>query len=117
MPQYLLSVHGNINDAMPSAEEMTGAYAAVDAFNHKLQESGAWVFAGGLRGAEESTIVDGTAGGSARPGRAIPGDDFLGGMWVIEVNDIEAAHALAAEASAACGSPVEVRPFQDETDA
>ena len=37
----------------------------------------------------------------------------LGGFWVIKAPDLDAALALAAEGTAACG-PVEVRPFQDE---
>ena len=41
----------------------------------------------------------------------------LGGFWVIEAPDLDAALALAAKASAACMAPVEVRPFQDEPEA
>ena len=38
----------------------------------------------------------------------------LGGFWVIKAPDLDAALALAADASVACKAPVEVRPFQDE---
>jgi hypothetical protein len=38
----------------------------------------------------------------------------LGGFWVVEVPDLDAALALAAKGSKACGGAVEVRPFQDE---
>jgi hypothetical protein len=38
----------------------------------------------------------------------------LGGFWVIKVDDLDAALALAANASKACKGPVEVRPFQAE---
>ena len=38
----------------------------------------------------------------------------IGGFWVIEAADLDAALALAAEGSAACRGPVEVRPFQSE---
>ena len=37
----------------------------------------------------------------------------LGGFWIIEAPDLDAALAWAAKGSAACMSPVEVRPFQD----
>ena len=40
--------------------------------------------------------------------------EHLGGFWVIEAPDLDAALAWAAKASAACMGPVEVRPFQDE---
>ena len=38
----------------------------------------------------------------------------LGGFWVIEAPDLDAALAWAAKGAAACMGPVEVRPFQDE---
>ncbi len=38
----------------------------------------------------------------------------LGGFWVIKAPDLDAALALAADASVACKAPVEVRPFQDK---
>jgi hypothetical protein len=37
----------------------------------------------------------------------------LGGIWVIGAADLDAALAWAAKGSAACGRPVEVRPFQE----
>ncbi|HUV09702.1 MAG TPA: YciI family protein, partial [Acidimicrobiia bacterium] len=41
----------------------------------------------------------------------------LGGFWVIEAANREAALAWAREASAACEAPVELRPFQEEPEA
>ena len=41
----------------------------------------------------------------------------LGGFWVIEAPDLDAALAWAAKATVACRGPVEVRPFQDEPEA
>ena len=38
----------------------------------------------------------------------------LGGFWVIEAADLDAALAWARKATVACRRPVEVRPFQDE---
>ena len=38
----------------------------------------------------------------------------LGGFWVIEATDLDAALAWATKATRACQAPVEVRPFQDE---
>ena len=37
----------------------------------------------------------------------------LGGFWIIEAADLDAALAWAREATVACAAPVEVRPFQD----
>ena len=38
----------------------------------------------------------------------------LGGFWIIEAADLDAALAWARKATVACRAPVEVRPFQDE---
>ena len=38
----------------------------------------------------------------------------IGGFWVIKAADLDAALDWAAKGSAACGWPVEVRPFQEE---
>ena len=40
----------------------------------------------------------------------------LGGFWIITAPDLDAALEWAAKASAACMGPVEVRPFQDDTE-
>lgn len=37
----------------------------------------------------------------------------LGGFWIIQASDLDAALQWAAKGAAACGGPVEVRPFQD----
>ena len=37
----------------------------------------------------------------------------IGGFWVIEAADLDAALAWASKATVACQAPVEVRPFQD----
>ena len=38
----------------------------------------------------------------------------LGGFWIIEAADLDAALAWGAKCAVACMGPVEVRPFQDE---
>jgi hypothetical protein len=39
--------------------------------------------------------------------------EVMGGFWIIEVADLDAALDWARRGSAACEGPVEVRPFQD----
>jgi hypothetical protein len=41
--------------------------------------------------------------------------EHLGGFWIIKAPDLDAALAWAAKASVACQAPVEVRPFQADT--
>ncbi len=114
MKQYLLAVHMVEGEPAPSEEQMQRAYKAVDDFNRGLQESGAWVFAGGLLPPDTATVV------RAQGGKVVTTDgpfaetkEQLGGFWVIKAPDLDAALEIAARGSEACGNPVEVRPFQD----
>jgi hypothetical protein len=122
MTQYLLAVNGSAADteaqAQMTMEDMQSMFAAVNVFNKKLQAEGAWVFAGGLQPIESTTTVDNTG---AEPvitdGPFVESKEWLGGFWVIEAPDLDAALKWAAEGSKACAGRVEVRPFQDEPEA
>lgn len=115
MTQYLLSVHMvEGEDAYTSEEEMQEAFKAVDAYNQELQAKGAWVFAGGLQPADTATTVDGTGADVViTDGPFAESKEQIGGFWVIEAADLDAALDWAAKGSAACKGKVEVRPFQD----
>jgi hypothetical protein len=116
MTQYLLSVYMvEGEEAYANEEETQAAYKAVDAFNQELQDSGAWVFAGGLHPADTATTVDATgADVVTTDGPFAESKEQIGGFWVVEAPDLDAALALAAKGSAACRGKVEVRPFQSE---
>ena len=117
MKQYLLSVHMVEGEPEPSPEEMQQAFKDVDTFNAELQEKGVWVFAGGLHPADTATVVR-LEGGEVvtTDGPFAETKEQLGGFWVINSPDLDAALAWAAKATAACRAPVEVRPFQDEVE-
>jgi hypothetical protein len=118
MPQYLLSVYMVEGAEEPSAEEMQSAYDDVDALNATLQSEGVWVFAGGLHAANTATVVRSQDGNVlTTDGPFVEAKEQLGGFWIIEVPDLDAALAWAAKATVACAAPVEVRPFQDEPEA
>lgn len=115
MTQYLLSVHSSSADYDTPVEEMMPAFEAVEAFNNQLQADGHWVFAGGLERSETATVVDGRgADPVVTDGPYVESKEYLGGFWVIEVPDLDAAMKIAAAASKACDGKVEVRPFQGE---
>jgi hypothetical protein len=115
MPEYLLSVHNVEGDPMPEPDVIQEMFAAVDAFNADLQASGVWVFAGGLQEADVATVVDGTGSEVVMTdGPFAETKEHLGGFWIVEVPDLDAALALAAKGSKACQGKVEVRPFQVE---
>jgi hypothetical protein len=88
-------------------------FADVDRFNQKAQAAGVWVFAGGLEGIEMATTVDNTgAAPIVTDGPFSESKEWLGGFWVFELPDLDAALAWANDGSKACRGRVEVRPFQ-----
>ncbi|WP_159618224.1 YciI family protein [Ruania rhizosphaerae] len=116
MTQYLLSVwHDYDQPTYPDDATMQQAFAQVDAFNTRITEAGQWVFGGGLEAPSSATTVDNSKGkGLVTDAPLAETREQIGGFWVVEVEDLDAALALAQDASAACMGPVEVRPFQSE---
>lgn len=115
MSQYLLAVHYVEGEAPPSDEVMQQVYADVDALNNKIQEAGAWVFAGGLKTPDTATVVRSEDGEIlTTDGPFAEAKEQIGGFWVIEAKDLDEALDWAGQATVACRGPVEVRPFEDE---
>ena len=113
MKQYLLGVQ--IVEGQEPAESMEQTYKDVDVLNEEIKAAGAWVFAGGLHPADTATVVKAADGDVVTTdGPFAESKEQIGGFWVIEAPDLDAALAWAAKGSAACRGPVEVRPFQDE---
>lgn len=117
MSQYLLSVHMVEGQAPPPDEDIARIYRQVDELNEEIKASGAWVFAGGLHPASTATVVRAEGGEMlVTDGPFAEAKEQLGGFWVIEAADLDAALAWAKKAAVACAGPVEVRPFQDMPD-
>ena len=113
MTQYMLSVHMEEGYA-PSAEEMEQMFKDVDVLNEEIKAKGAWVFAGGLHPADTATVVREKDGDVlTTDGPYAETKEQLGGFWVIEAPDLDAALDWARKATVACKGAVEVRPFQD----
>ncbi len=114
MAQFLMSVHHDYSQPLEipgvDPEDM---YRDVAALNEELQAAEAWVFAGGLMPPDTATVVN-AAGEtlSVTDGTRADGTFEMGGFWVIDVTDLEAAQSWAMRASRATRGPVEVRPFQ-----
>jgi hypothetical protein len=92
---------------------MQQMFKDVDAVNEEIKASGAWVFGGGLEPASTATVVKVSDGETLiTDGPFTEGKEHVGGYWVIEAADLDAALEWAAKATVACRAPVEVRPFQ-----
>jgi hypothetical protein len=117
MKQYLLSVHYVEGEADPDPETMQQMYDDVNVFNELVQAEGAWVFGGGLHTPDTATVVRAQGGEVlTTDGPFAEAKEQIGGFWIIQAPDLDAALGWAAKASAACQGPVEVRPFQDDTE-
>lgn len=115
MTQYLMSVYYVEGEEMPPEEIIQQMYSDVDALNDKMQEAGAWVFAGGLHTPDTATVVRAQDGEVLTTDGPFPeAKEQIGGFWVIEAKDLDEALDWASQATVACRGPVEVRPFQDD---
>jgi hypothetical protein len=113
--QYLLSVHHVGDFPTPAPEVLQEMFAQVEEFNEQLRQSGAWVFAGGLQPRESSTTVRYKQGQTlVTDGPFAETKEQLGGFWVVQAADLDAALELAKRGAAACQGDVEVRAFQAE---
>ena len=117
MTMYMLSVHHSPDAPPPAPEDMQKAFEQVDQFNAEVKAAGAWVFAGGLESPEIATVVKASAGDVViTDGPFAETKEHLGGFWVISAPDLDAALEWAKKGSVACMGPVEVRPFQPDTE-
>jgi len=113
MPQYLLSVwlDDDYGDLDFDSAEMQAQMARTGALTDEMKGAGAWVFVAGLRPASSATVVRSTGGDvSMTDGPYAETKEQMGGFWVIDAADLDAALEWAAKASVACERPIEVRP-------
>ena len=113
--QYALTIYddqtkwGDLPPDRP--RETSEAYARL---TEEMRAAGAFVAGEGLQPVTTATTVRVPNGERiVTDGPFAETKEQLGGFWVIEAADLDAALEWAAKGSAACGAPVEVRPFQD----
>ena len=74
---------------------------------------GVWVFAAGLHPASSATVVRSSGDHvSMTDGPYAETKEQMGGFWIIQAADLDAALELAARGAAASGGPIELRPLQ-----
>jgi hypothetical protein len=97
-----------------SSPEVQRQVAQVTAFNTELEGAGAWVFGAGLRPVSTATVVRSDGGQvSMTDGPFAETKEHIGGFYIIEAADLDAALEWAGKAAGACGGfPIEVRPCE-----
>jgi hypothetical protein len=116
MSQFLLSAHsveGQAREPMTD-EEMQRVSELVGALEREMKAAGAFVFAGRLQRPDTATVVR-MSGGKVltTDGPFAESREHLGGFYVIEAADRDAALAWASRVTEAVKAPIEVRPFAD----
>jgi hypothetical protein len=116
MAQYLLSVHsvaGEVREPMTD-EQMQQFYKRVGILEEEMKSAGAWLFGGRLHAPDTATVVR-MSGGEVltTDGPFAESKEHLGGFYIIEADDLDAALAWASKTTAAVMRPIEVRPFWD----
>ncbi len=113
MTLYLLSVHtveGEI--AQMTKEEMQDSYKKILAIEAEMKSSGAWLFSGRLHEPDTATVVR-TSGSEVltTDGPFAESKEHLGGFYIIEAPDLDAALGWASKVTRVIQKPIEVRPF------
>jgi hypothetical protein len=114
MTHYLLSVHSVEGEARKpmTEEEMQQSWKQIQILNEELKSAGAWVVSGRLHEPDTATVVR-VSGGEVvtTDGPFVESKEHLGGFYIIQAEDLDAALAWASKVTGAIKVPIEVRPF------
>ena len=114
MKQYLISVYQPDGPA-PPPEILDKITADIEAIRAELQDTGSWVFSGGLHAPSTATVLRPSDGEVlVTDGPFAEGKEHLGGFTILKAPDLDAALAFGRRYAQATGLPIEVRPFQGE---
>lgn len=112
MTRYLIAIH-RPDGYDPALAEDAAMAREIDALNEEMTAAGVRVFVGGLQPPDRAVSLrlapDGAV--SAAPGLYLAAGEHVGGLWVLEVANLDEALAWGRKAARACRAPVEVRPF------
>lgn len=116
MVQYLLSTYTEEDDgsrAPMTPEEMQMFMKRVVALESEMEATGTFVFGGALHGPDATTVVRmGEADLIMTDGPFAESKEHIGGFYIINAEDLDAALAWAGKVVTAIDHPIEVRPFR-----
>lgn len=116
MTRYLMSVCYPADSTAPTTEELEVIEREVTQVHRQLQEEGSWVFGGALHHPSTATVVKAQDGAPVTTdGPFIDTKEVIGGLSIIDVDDLDAALRWAERLSAATTCPIEVRPFMSDS--
>jgi hypothetical protein len=109
----MLSVHTREGEAAePTTSEQQASWERIGRLEADMKTAGAWVFSARLHEPDTATVVRISNGEvMTTDGPFAESKDHLGGFYVVEAADLDAALDWAAKVTDAVGRPIEVRPF------
>src|ERR687887_372043 len=111
LPAELARVEGEVREPMTD-EEMAQSHKQLGSLEQELKSAGAWVFSGRLHEPDTATVVRLSGGeGVTTDGPFVESKEHLGGFYIIEAEDLDAALTWASRVTEAIKVPIEVRPF------
>jgi hypothetical protein len=119
MTRYLLSAHtvqGVAREPM-TPEQMQQSMAKIGILEREMKSGGAWLFSARLHEPETATVVR-TSNGQVltTDGPFVEAKEHLGGFYIIEAPDLDAALRWATKVSTTIHAPIEVRPIAGWSD-
>ena len=111
MTQYLVAIH--LPDDYDLSAESEATSRDIDALNEEMKAAGVRIFVGGLHPASHARSLRARPDGQVliAEGPYLETKEHVGGFWVLEAADLNAALAWGRKAAVACQAPIEVRPF------
>jgi hypothetical protein len=118
MAEYVLNLY-QPDGPIPEPEILDAVMRRLDAINEEIKAAGSWVFSGGLHDPSTATVIRPKDPAAIPGGEVImtdgpftEGKEHIGGFWIIDAPDLDAALEWGRKATLATGLPVEVRPFR-----
>ena len=106
--RFLINVIESIDRPAHSRQEID----AIDAFNNEMVAAGERVLAVGIASPENSIQIDNRDGQVNYIKESLAdSNEYVSGIWIIDVPNQEIALELAARGSKACNRRVELRPL------
>jgi hypothetical protein len=111
--QYLLLIYGNEAGMLSASKEATGQImAAYAAYTEAMKKAGAYVGGNRLQPTSTATTVRAPKGkASVLDGPYAETKEQLGGYYLIEAPDLDAALSWASRCPGAAHGAIEVRPI------
>jgi hypothetical protein len=112
VPLSTYTIEDEVPGAPTTPPETQTFMERVIALEAEMDAAGAFVFGGALHGPDAATVVSLNAGDVVvTDGTFVESKEHIGGFYVINAEDLDAALVWARKTVEATNHPIEVRPF------